>query len=106
MTQFFDLLTQRIVGSLASRMPTGSLSKRHVVEAVLRQWEEVTYSRLKERGFRPTCIIDIGAHVGLWTRSTKNIFPGTPFIMIEAREETRPELERTAADLKDVDFHI
>ena len=106
MTQFLGTFTQRIVGSLARRLPTGSPSKRLLVETVLWQLEEVAYSRLQNTGFKPSCVIDIGAHLGQWTRSTKNIFPDTPFIMIEAREEMRPDLERTAAAFRDVDVHI
>ena len=106
MTQFLGTFTQRIVGSLARRLPTGSPSKRLLVETVLWQLEEVAYSRLQNTGFKPSCVIDIGAHLGQWTRSTKNIFPDTPFIMIEAREELRPDLERAAAAFRDVDVHI
>ena len=100
------MLWQRIVGSIASRLPTGSQSKRLMVDAVLWQLEEVAYSRLKSQGFQPGCVVDIGAHVGRWTRATKIIFPDTPFIMIEARDEMRPDLERTTQAYCDVEYRI
>src|SRR5262249_51037160 len=106
MTGFFHTLLQRILGAWAKRMPSGSPDKRLFVDAALWHLEEVVYSRLKEKGFRPGCVIDIGAHQGKWTRSTKDIFDDVPFIMFEARDEARPDLERTASTLSDVSFHI
>ena len=97
---------QRIIGSLASRLPAGSPSKQLMVDAVLWQLEEVTYSRLKNCGFRPSCVVDVGAHIGQWTRTTKRIFSDVPFVMIEARDEMRPDLERTATEFADVKYHI
>ena len=106
MAEFLHSFAQRIVGAWARRMPAGSPSKRLLVDAVFWQLEEVTYSRLKEKGFRPSCVIDIGAHEGKWTRSTKAIFSDASFIMIEARDEMREDLERTVTALSDVSFHI
>ena len=106
MPQFLLSLYQRMVGSWTSRLPVGSASKRATVDAVLWQLEEVAYSRLKDQGFRPGCVIDIGAHIGRWTRLAKTIFSDSPFVMIEAREEMRADLERTAAALRDVSYYI
>ena len=39
---------------------------------------------LKNNGFKPKNILDIGAYKGLWTRHAKTIFPGSEFHLIEA----------------------
>ena len=106
MTQFFNTLAQRILGSWARRMPPGSPSKRFLVDAALWHLEDVAYARLKENGFRPGCVIDVGAHEGKWTISTKNIFFEAPFIMFEARDEMRGELERVASSYPNVQFYV
>src|ERR1700730_2471256 len=106
MSASLHLFYQRIISSLASRLPAGSPSKQLMVESVLGQLEDVAYSRLRDSGFRPGCVIDIGAHVGRWTKSTKVIFPDTPFLMIEARDEMRSDLERTAAKFTNVEFRM
>jgi FkbM family methyltransferase len=99
-------LLRRLISFLATHLPIGSASKEHLVDTVLLHLEEVAYSRLRNRGFQPGCVVDIGAHIGEWTKLTKAIFPETPFIMIEARNETRPYLQETAKSFSDVEFRI
>ena|ERR1700733_3219532 len=52
----------------------------------------------------PTCdyatatnIIDIGVAHGEWTRSIKSIFPATPVLMVETRQESQRDLDATVA---------
>jgi FkbM family methyltransferase len=66
----------------------------------------VSYTRLRRQGFLPNGIIDIGAHVGDWTRQVKAVFPAASVLMIEARETQRKELEGVCQSLKDVKFDI
>ncbi len=46
--------------------------------------------KLKDLGFVPRTVLDIGAYVGDWTKMVKNIWPASEFIMIEANEEVAP----------------
>jgi len=62
MAELLHSFAQRIVGAWARRMPAGSHSKRLLLDTIFWQLEEVTYSRLKEKGLKPSCVIDIGAH--------------------------------------------
>ncbi|CAJ1457883.1 unnamed protein product [Effrenium voratum] len=49
----------------------------------------------KERlGFEANSIVDVGAHVGNWTREARQVFPSARFLMIEANALHRPELQR------------
>jgi FkbM family methyltransferase len=43
-------------------------------------------SALKDRGFRPKIILDIGANEGQWTNEIKEVFPGSEFVMFEAND--------------------
>jgi FkbM family methyltransferase len=44
---------------------------------------------LKSAGFSPTHILDIGANIGDWTRSIRQIFPQASVLMVEANEARR-----------------
>lgn len=51
---------------------------------------EKRLTKLKELGFTPRTVLDIGAYIGSWTQMAKNIWPHSNFIMIEANEEVAP----------------
>lgn len=55
--------------------------------------EEEAYLRLRQKGFSPAGIVDVGAYHGGWTKLARRIFPGTPVIMVEAQESKRTKLE-------------
>jgi len=46
-------------------------------------------TNLRNLGFKPENILDIGAYVGRWTEVTRRIFPEAKFLMIEAQESKR-----------------
>lgn len=48
--------------------------------------------KLKEKGYYPDTILDIGAHHGNWTNSVKKIFDNSQFFLFEAIDY--PELKR------------
>lgn len=52
---------------------------------------------LRAAGFSPSKIIDCGAYVGKWTRTTKRIFPQARVLMVEANAANEPQLAATAA---------
>jgi FkbM family methyltransferase len=45
---------------------------------------------IKNSGFRPTLIIDIGANHGTWSRVWKARFPETSFVLVEPQEWLKP----------------
>ncbi len=51
---------------------------------------------LKNKGFNPKVIYDIGAHEGNWTQQIRKIYPDSQFILFEANEIHKPALEKTA----------
>ena len=52
--------------------------------------------KLKDKGFNPSKILDIGAWNGIWTRSTKEIWPNAQYTCIEAGEKHRRRLRLCA----------
>lgn len=51
---------------------------------------------IRERGFNPGSIIDIGAYHGDWTRMAREIWPDARILMLEANHQKRAILEATA----------
>ncbi len=65
-----------------------------LARAKTRQLDEEleAYRRLLARGFCPGYIIDVGAHVGGWTRGAREVFGTVPTLMIEPQEADQPRL--------------
>jgi FkbM family methyltransferase len=66
--------------------------------------EELAYSRLKAKGFRPAAIIDVGAYQGDWTRLVRRVFPDVPVLMVEAQSSKRPFLDKVCNELPGVRY--
>ncbi len=90
-------LIDRIAARTFAAMPHAS--RRRLADTVGRAFEDITYRRLYDRGFRPGGIIDIGAYEGNWTRLARDVFGQTPTLMIEAQVGKMPILERVVATL-------
>ena len=96
----------RIVASVAKRVRPTSLTKRRLVSIAARHLSDVAYTRLRDRGFAPGSIIDVGACSGEWSRSVRKIFPSAPIFMIEARSSEGTNLENTCRAIGNADFAI
>lgn len=58
-------------------------------------------TNLREAGFSPGAVVDIGANVGAWTRQAAAIFPEARFHMMEAQPALAADLEQVTAALGD-----
>lgn len=56
-------------------------------------------ANLQSNGLSPRTVLDIGAHVGAWTKTAAKIFTAARFHMVEARPEQKPKLEAVAEAL-------
>jgi FkbM family methyltransferase len=52
---------------------------------------------LRNRGFRPSGILDVGAYRGEWTRMAHHFYPEASILMIEAQPKLDPVLEALAS---------
>jgi FkbM family methyltransferase len=62
--------------------------------------------RLKKIGFNPKQIIDVGAYEGEWTRKCAKIFPEARFLMVEAMNQKKEDLQKLAAGNKRISAAI
>ena len=65
---------------------------------------ETALRHLKNLGFYPAKVIDVGANVGEWTRMCKRLWPEASILMIEPLPECEPSLARLAAELPGVRY--
>lgn len=61
-----------------------------------------TLRYLKEWGFRPQTIVDVGAFHGDWTRFIKELYPDAAVLMIEPQDRWRLQLQDVCSYYKDV----
>ena len=54
---------------------------------------EVFFDNIKQMGFTPKHIIDVGANHGTWTRETLKYFPDAFYTLIEPQEWLKPSLQ-------------
>jgi FkbM family methyltransferase len=106
MTASISTFAKSLFARVLHLIPIGSRIKRELIEVALLQLEEVAYTRLRDQGFSPHGIIDVGAHKGDWIRSIRKIFPDPPALSIEAREEQRSPLNLICSELSGVQFVI
>lgn len=59
---------------------------------------------LKQIGFNPTYILDVGAYEGIWTKKVQNIFPGSHFVMFEAQTSKEAFLKKLKSNK--INYHI
>ncbi|MBW4524947.1 MAG: FkbM family methyltransferase [Phormidium tanganyikae FI6-MK23] len=53
---------------------------------------------LKQRGFNPDWVLDVGANKAEWSRTAKSIFPTAHCFLIEPQIEMQPALEKFCRD--------
>src|SRR5262249_52398851 len=41
------------------------------------------FRRLKNRGYRPDFVIDVGASTGVWSDTSKHVFPNARYLLVE-----------------------
>lgn len=61
---------------------------------------------LRDLGFTPTGILDVGAHEGAFSRGAREIFTEASILMIDALAEQRPALADLCRELGNADYLI
>jgi len=60
--------------------------------------ERLALRGLRERGYSPRVIFDVGAAVGSWTRMALEYWPTAEYFLFEALAERKPDLDRIAVE--------
>lgn len=71
---------------------------RDSLEGVLRQ--------IREAGFAPATVIDVGAAMGMFSRTCHAVFPQANYLLIEPLEEFLPSLTKVSRDLPGTRFKL
>jgi FkbM family methyltransferase len=61
-------------------------------------------SGLAARGFKPECVLDIGAALGEWTRMALGFWPEARYFLFEPLEERKPALDRLREEVPSVGY--
>lgn len=62
--------------------------------------------RMRERGLKPSTVIDVGASNGCWSEKCMTYFPESYYFLVEAQAPHQPDLDKFKAMHKNVDFTI
>jgi len=62
--------------------------------------------RIKNLGFSPSVILDIGAYEGTWCKFIKEIFPRASILMLEGQNSKSPILEKVSYTYKNISYKI
>jgi FkbM family methyltransferase len=62
--------------------------------------------RLRDRGFVPSCILDVGAYEGNFSRGARQIFTHAKILMIDALAEKAPMLASVCQEIGNADYLI
>jgi len=54
---------------------------------------------LRDNGFSPSAIVDIGANAGEWSRTASSIFPSAQILMFDGDPENEPNLHNTVREI-------
>ncbi len=71
---------------------------RDSLQGVLRQ--------ISEAGFHPATVIDVGAAMGMFTRTCHSVFPTASYLLIEPLQEYLPSLTQIAKDIPRSQFEL
>ena len=63
------------------------------------------FSLLKESGFKPKHIVDIGAHLGTWTRIVLKYYPNAYYSLFEPQEWMKKSIDDILKTNKKIKFH-
>jgi len=101
MNIFLKLIKQAAPSSLKHHI------KRELIDYFKVPDVEWSLRNMRRLGFNPLTAVDVGAYRGEWSVLARKIFPETSFLMLEAQEGRRPDLEAVKQSLgSGVDYVI
>lgn len=79
MTASLEFLKRLLPNGLKTRL------KQEIIQRVGAPSVEWSLKNMRQLGFRPSWVVDIGAYRGEWTELAHSIFPESSFLMLEAQ---------------------
>ena len=68
--------------------------------------QKKSFHKLRDLGFTPTTVLDIGAYEGLWATELQEIFPAARILMIEGQTSKNDVLKKISLDNQGIDYKI
>lgn len=62
------------------------------------------FLNVRNRGFEPQCIVDVGANCGKWTQKVMRVYPDAEYFLIEPQTEMEQHLERICFSTSNVSW--
>jgi FkbM family methyltransferase len=81
-------------------VPQGALKKAPVKDSTFTMGAAL--KRCRERGTAVSTVVDVGASNGIWSKRCMQTYPDAAYLLIEAQEPHRNDLEKYAAGNKNV----
>jgi FkbM family methyltransferase len=61
---------------------------------------------MKQLGFTPEFVVDVGAYEGYWTRDFLEVYPETKILMLEAQSSKEEKLKAVCREFNNAHYHI
>lgn len=55
---------------------------------------ELSLKNMRRLGFKPAAVVDVGAHIGEWSRLAHSVFPEASILMLEAQDSKAAALDK------------
>ena len=100
-------LIKRLVGSPAAIVaPSTTIAKPQPISPEPADRLDRALGRLRQHGFMPSAILDVGAHDGAFARAARCVFPDAHIVMVDALEEKDAVLRAVAASIGNASHKI
>jgi FkbM family methyltransferase len=96
----------RISSARVLRRLAGWLDPRPAGGAAVKSLVGDFFGMLQASGYKPTTIVDVGAHAGGWTKEVILHYPDASFVLFEPQTEMLPALESLKGGNTHVDINI
>lgn len=80
--------------------------KSKVVETSKNNLLHILFSNIREHGFMPNAIYDIGANKGTWTKECLAFFPDADFFLFEPQKELKKDIDSNLASNNKISVHL
>jgi FkbM family methyltransferase len=96
----YALIKKYDLESLWTQSNTLASEEKNQLSLTSRALRRRLFDQLARKGFMPTHIIDVGAHMGHWSRDAHDVWPDCAFTLIEPQVEMKPQLDLFCSSVK------
>jgi FkbM family methyltransferase len=83
-----------------------TLSHRLIHNQLVVDTDFDVWKKLKQQGFKPHCLVDVGAAQGLWTGKIIDIYPESRYLMIDPLAENEQYLRKITEECSNIHYWL